>query len=102
MIRLLILTLVLIFSFNHIETIAEPLEGDTPKNTIHQWKEIENHVEKIHVDTHDIEYRRNFIKETRPCKIYHHIRTIVYYCEIHGHTKVETILEKVEHSEDHS
>ncbi|MUK90197.1 hypothetical protein GMD78_17635 [Ornithinibacillus sp. L9] len=79
---------------------AEKLNVDTAE-TKHNWKEYSTDYEIIEVGTHEYTYWKNFIRHKRTCHISHRIKTVVYYCDIHDHTKSETFLEEIIHSEKH-
>jgi hypothetical protein len=67
----------------------------------HNWQEYSVDYDIIEVGSHEYNYWKNFMKRTRTCHISHRIKTVVYYCDIHDHTKSETILDKIIHSEKH-
>lgn len=84
-----------------ISAEVEVLER-TPRNIEqHNWKQSSVDYSVIDAGTHEYNYWKNFMKKTRTCQIYHRIKTVVYYCDIHNHTKSETTLEKIIHSERH-
>lgn len=97
------LTLILYFSIGLPKAGAEIIEGDTTTDEIeHNWEISSTNYEIIHVDTHEYTYWKNFLRETRTCDVFHKIKTVVYYCDIHGHTKSESHLVEVIHSEKHA
>ncbi|WP_157037597.1 hypothetical protein [Ornithinibacillus californiensis] len=67
----------------------------------HNWKQSSVNYETLEVGEHKYNYWKNFMKHTRTCHISHRMKTVVYYCDIHNHTKSETILDEVIHSERH-
>ncbi|MRH41812.1 hypothetical protein GH741_03890 [Aquibacillus halophilus] len=70
--------------------------------TPHNWKKTSSQFEMVHADTHEYTVWHNFIKKTRKCDITHRMKTDVWYCEFHNHTKSETSLEETIHSNRHS
>ncbi|SDJ76695.1 hypothetical protein [Sediminibacillus albus] len=68
----------------------------------HKWEKMKPQYDTVKVDTHTYTLWRNFLKKTRNCDISHKLRTDIWYCEIHNHTKVETSIEEIIHSEKHS
>lgn len=95
-------TLLLYFSIGLHQAWAEIMEQDTTTGeTEHNWIESSVNYETIYVDTHEYTYWKNFLREKRSCDIFHKIKTVVYYCDIHGHTKSESHLVEVIHSEKH-
>ncbi|WP_010094352.1 hypothetical protein [Ornithinibacillus scapharcae] len=67
----------------------------------HNWKQSSVHYDVVEVGEHEYTYWKNFIRQSRTCQISHRIKTIVYYCEEHNHTKVETVVDEVIHSNKH-
>lgn len=67
----------------------------------HNWKQSSIHYDMIEAGEHEYTYWKNFMRKSRTCQISHRIKTIVYYCDEHNHTKVETILDEVIHSHKH-
>lgn len=67
----------------------------------HNWKQSSVHYEVVEAGEHEYTYWKNFIRQSRTCQISHRIKTIVYYCEEHNHTKIETVLDKIIHSNKH-
>ncbi|MFD2044815.1 hypothetical protein ACFSTA_14120 [Ornithinibacillus salinisoli] len=82
------------------EAAVEKLEFDTTA-TQHNWKIYSTDYEEIEVGSHEYTYWKNFIRHKRTCQISHRIKTVVYYCDEHDHTKSETFLEEIIHSEKH-
>ncbi len=81
---------------------AESSMERTPLNhEEHDWKQSSVNYQIIEVGEHKFSYWKNFMKRSRTCQISHRVKTIVYYCDIHGHTKSVTFLDKVIHSEKH-
>ncbi|MFA1820321.1 hypothetical protein ACDX78_09070 [Virgibacillus oceani] len=74
-------------------------EGDSAE---HNWVEYSTSFETIEVGTHEYSYWKNLIRHTRTCHISHVIKTVVYYCDEHDHTKVETELVETIHSGNHN
>jgi 5-bromo-4-chloroindolyl phosphate hydrolysis protein len=68
----------------------------------HNWVEQSTSYETIEVGTHEYSYWKNFLRHTRSCRVSHVIKTVVYYCEEHDHTKTETELVETIHSGHHS
>ena len=68
----------------------------------HNWKVYHTDHSVIEAGTHDFTYWKNFMRKTRTCHITHEMKTVVYYCDLHDHTKSETSLIKVNHSLGHS
>lgn len=95
-----VLLTILPISVKDAEASASKLEFDTVA-TEHNWKEYSTDYEEIEVGTHEYTYWKNFIRHKRTCTITHRIKTVVYYCEDHDHTKSETFLEEVIHSGNH-
>ncbi|MFD1848727.1 hypothetical protein [Oceanobacillus bengalensis] len=79
----------------------EVLENPIPQ-VKHNWVEYSTGFDEIEAGTHEYTYWKNFIKRTRTCLITHKIKTVVYYCDLHDHTKSETFLDEVIHSHQHS
>ncbi|WP_157087658.1 hypothetical protein [Oceanobacillus damuensis] len=85
------------------ESEAAVMDKDIQGTAVeHNWVEYSTDIKEMEVDTHDITYWKNLMRYTRTCTISHVIRTVVYYCDIHDHTKSETFLDDVIHSEKHS
>ncbi|GGA65784.1 hypothetical protein [Ornithinibacillus halotolerans] len=81
--------------------VAHAEDSKLDKAEEHNW--IQSSVDYTLIDAGEHEYNfwKNFMKYTRTCLIQHRIKTIVYYCDKHNHTKSETTLEEVIHSEKH-
>ncbi|WP_077622232.1 hypothetical protein [Sediminibacillus massiliensis] len=86
--------------------IAAPVETEERKENrgslSHEWIHIGTDHETIEVDTHSYNYWKNFIKRTRSCLISHEIKTEIFYCKLHDHTKTKSSVERVIHSDNHS
>lgn len=67
----------------------------------HNWIESSEDYHEIEAGTHDFSYWKNFMKYNRTCLKTNIIRTVVYYCDIHDHTKSESILHDTKHSLEH-
>lgn len=67
----------------------------------HHWVKSSEDYHEIEAGTHDYSYWKNFIKYDRTCLKTHIIRTVVYYCHTHNHTKSETFLHETKHSLEH-
>ena len=85
-----------------VEAIVVENDIYRPADTQHNWKEYSTDTNIFQNDSHDITYWKNFISYTRTCNISHKVKTVVYYCDMHDHTKSETYLEDITHSENHS
>ncbi|MBC5637738.1 hypothetical protein H8S33_13055 [Ornithinibacillus sp. BX22] len=96
-IRCLVILTVLFFGAQQI-VMAERIPTTTEE---HNWQQSSVHYDTILVGEHEYTYWKNFMKRKRTCTISHRIKTVVYYCDIHNHTKVETFLDEVIHSEKH-
>jgi len=83
------------------DATAAELEGERNESK-HNWIEYSTSYETIEVGTHEYSYWKNLIRHTRTCHVSHVIKTIVYYCDEHDHTKVETELADTIHSGDHN
>jgi hypothetical protein len=75
-------------------------EPETSGST-HNWVEYSTSYDTIEVGSHEYSYWKNFIRHTRTCHISHVIKTVVYYCDEHDHTKTETELTETIHSGNH-
>ncbi|WP_163971891.1 hypothetical protein [Oceanobacillus halotolerans] len=82
-------------------TVAEEYgqESDTIE---HNWEQYSSETNVIEAGSHEFTYWKNFIQRTRTCNLSYEIKTVVYYCDIHDHTRSETFIEEEHHSEDHS
>ena len=67
----------------------------------HNWVEYSVDYNEVDGGTHEYTYWKNFIKRTRTCHKTHVIQTVVYYCDVHDHTKSETFLDDTIHSHQH-
>lgn len=67
----------------------------------HNWEEYSTSYDLIEVGTHEYSYWRNLFRHTRTCHISHKLKTTVYYCADHDHTKSETELVEIIHSGNH-
>ncbi|UJL45481.1 hypothetical protein KFZ58_13855 [Virgibacillus sp. NKC19-16] len=76
----------------------ETEEGDSE----HNWQEYSTDYNTIQTGSHEYTYWKNFMRETGTCEISQRIKTVVYYCDIHDHTKSETEVEETTHSGRHS
>ncbi len=70
--------------------------------TLHKWEKVSTDVNMIHTGSHEFTYWKNFMRHTRTCDISQKVKTIVYYCDLHNHTKSESIHIETVHSERHS
>lgn len=97
-----ILTSVLIFMISLIPILtaveAKPVEEGTEA---HNWQEYSTHYEIIEAGSHEYTYWKNFIERTRTCDISHKMKSVVYYCDVHGHTDSEIYLDETIHSHEH-
>lgn len=85
------------------EAGAEVTEQDTEtEDSEHNWQESSTDYNTIQTGSHEYTYWKNFIRETHTCEISQRIKTVVYYCDIHDHTKSETEVEETIHSGRHS
>ncbi|WP_010647882.1 hypothetical protein [Oceanobacillus massiliensis] len=85
------------------ETDAAALETDGEIAEFqHNWKVYHIDHSVIEAGSHDFTYWKNFMRKTRTCHVTHEMKTIVYYCDLHDHTKSETSLVKANHSTGHS
>ncbi|WP_412976995.1 hypothetical protein [Ornithinibacillus sp. 179-J 7C1 HS] len=99
-IKLLRSLMIIGFLFFSVQQVV--LAERTPTtNEEHNWKQSSVHYDVILVGEHEYTYWKNFMKHKRTCTISHRIKTVVYYCDIHNHTKVVTTLDEVIHSEKH-
>ncbi|GAB3053020.1 hypothetical protein GCM10027286_15610 [Virgibacillus ainsalahensis] len=90
----------LCFGMNSQVTVAADIEDETGER--HNWKESSTSFETIPVDTHEYTYWKNFLRVTRTCEISHKVKTVVYYCDLHDHTKSQTQMEEIIHSGKHN
>lgn len=67
----------------------------------HNWQVQDTYTEKVDGGEHEFTYWKNFMRHTRTCQIIHHIKVVVYYCDVHDETKTESTLIKTEHSGRH-
>ncbi|MGJ9457746.1 hypothetical protein [Oceanobacillus sp. CF4.6] len=91
-------------SMQLMEAEAAVVENDFYGTTDvqHDWKEYGTDINVFQTDSHDVTYWKNFMRYSRTCNISHKVKTVVYYCELHDHTKSETFLEDITHSVNHS
>jgi hypothetical protein len=68
----------------------------------HNWQVQDTYEEQVDGGTHEFTYWKNFMRYTRTCQVIHHIKVVVYYCDVHDETKTESTLIKTEHSERHN
>ncbi|WP_051382045.1 MULTISPECIES: hypothetical protein [Sediminibacillus] len=68
----------------------------------HNWERMDTEYEIVPVDTHTYTVWRNFIRKTRKCDISHRIKTDVWYCDLHHHTRSSSSIDEIIHSEEHS
>lgn len=81
---------------------APTQEDSSPTdNMTHNWEISSTDFTTIHAATHDITYWKNFMQQSRPCDVFHRLKTVVYHCDEHDHTTSETVLEEITHTEDH-
>ena len=103
--KIIVLSLIiLITSLSNIGitgAASNSMETETAGST-HNWIEYSTGYETIEVGSHEYSYWKNFIRHTRTCHISHVIKTVVYYCDEHDHTKTETELVETIHSGNHS
>ncbi|MDC3414335.1 hypothetical protein NC797_14985 [Aquibacillus sp. 3ASR75-11] len=93
-----ILFTILIPSISYGESIkSDMLIAKTP----HNWEVSNVDYTKKNVRTHDYKIFDNFIRKTRQCDVDQKIKTVVWYCDLHGETKSATYLLEREHSEQH-
>ncbi len=78
-----------------------PMERTPHNHEGHNWKQSSVDYHVIEAGEHEFSYWKNFMKHSRTCHISHRIKTVVYYCDIHGHTKSETTLDEINHSVKH-
>ncbi|CDQ38836.1 hypothetical protein BN990_01111 [Virgibacillus salexigens] len=79
---------------------TETTEDDSNKS--HNWQEYSRDTNIIDTGTHEFTYWKNFMKHKRTCQISQKVETIVYYCDVHDHTKSETKYLETIHSHKHS
>ncbi|WP_074597583.1 hypothetical protein [Sediminibacillus halophilus] len=96
-----ILLLVLMGIMGSMPVFASPekVEESTEE---HNWERMDTEYEVVPVDTHTYTVWRNFIRHTRKCDISHRIKTDVWYCDLHHHTRSSSTIEEIIHSEKHS
>ncbi|WP_339227192.1 hypothetical protein NSQ77_16780 [Oceanobacillus sp. FSL K6-2867] len=81
---------------------AEEIERENHnQESYHNWVEYSTDTTVLKVDSHEGSYMKNLLRYSYVCDISHKIKTVVYYCDEHDHTKSETFLEEVIHSEGH-
>ena len=68
---------------------------------LHDWKVSSTASDAIDMGSHTYTYWKNLMQHNRTCEVTHQMKTTVYYCSIHSHTKSKTVLEKIIHSESH-
>ncbi len=78
-------------------TNAEEMEVEQQ----HNWEESGTNHEVIQTETHNYYYWKNFIRQTGTCEISLKLKTVVYYCDLHNHTKTKSNIEERLHSEKH-
>ncbi|WP_047981799.1 hypothetical protein [Ornithinibacillus contaminans] len=100
-IGILLLVWMALTGFDYRVANLEMMERIPTSLEEHNWQKSSVDYNVIEVGTHDYTYWKNFMKRTRTCHISHRIKTVVYYCDIHNHTKSETSLEEIIHSERH-
>ncbi len=87
----------------HVEQVSNAADINAANNgSIHQWVKMGTEFAVIPVDTHEFTIWHNFVKKKRNCEITHKVKTVVWYCELHHHTKSETLLEETIHSKQHN
>jgi hypothetical protein len=96
-----VLILTLIHGNGIVLAEEKPMERIPHNHEEHNWKQSSVDYHTIEVGEHEFSYWKNFMKHSRTCHISHRIKTVVYYCDIHGHTKSETILDEIIHSVKH-
>ncbi|WP_099159739.1 hypothetical protein [Virgibacillus ndiopensis] len=102
-IRISVLMLVLMFLISSkVEMKAAVMEhGSEEVGQQHNWEKSSTNYDRIHTGSHEYTYWKNFMRETRTCDISIKIKTVVYYCDLHDHTKSTTHLEETIHSGRH-
>ena len=75
---------------------------ETKEEEKHNWRKTSSEVRVVEGDSHEYTVRHNFVKRKRTCDITHKIKTDVWYCDIHDHTKSKISLEETIHSRKHS
>ncbi|WP_223116396.1 hypothetical protein, partial [Oceanobacillus polygoni] len=92
--------IVLAVCFNTVT--AEVIEHENnDKESHHNWVEYSTDTTVLEVGSHEVSYMKNLLRYSYVCDISHKIITVVYYCDEHDHTKSETFLDEVIHSEQH-
>lgn len=81
---------------------AIEVDTDGSKNIHHNWKKTSTEIKVIDAGTHEYSVFHNFIKKTRKCDISHKVKTEVWFCDLHNHTKSEISLDETVHSYEHS
>ncbi|MDL4842208.1 hypothetical protein [Aquibacillus rhizosphaerae] len=67
----------------------------------HNWAKTSSELKMVHDDSHQYDVWHNFIKKSVTCDITHKIKTEIWYCDLHNHTKSEVSLEETIHSHKH-
>ncbi|WP_053219894.1 hypothetical protein [Virgibacillus senegalensis] len=98
--KILLLTFLLGF-LGSVPVFASPEEAEESGGE-HNWERMDTEYETIPIDTHTYTVWRNFIRKTRECEISHRVKTDVWYCDLHHHTRSASTIEEVIHSERHS
>jgi hypothetical protein len=83
------------------DATANIMQTETNGST-HNWVEYSTSYDTIEVGTHEYSYWKNLSRHTRTCHISHVIKTVVYYCADHDHTKSEIELVETIHSGNHN
>lgn len=84
-----------------ISAVQRDAEKHHP-TALHDWRISSTASDIIDMGTHTYSYWKNLMQHNRTCEISHQMKTKVYYCSIHNHTKSKTVLEEIIHSESHS
>ncbi|MFC4557707.1 hypothetical protein ACFO3D_05720 [Virgibacillus kekensis] len=80
---------------------AKAMETEATTANRHNWEQMSTDFEIIPTDSHEFTYWKNFIRHTRTCEVSLKIKTTVYYCDLHNHTRTSTELDGTVHSYNH-
>lgn len=80
----------------------ETQQNDTIQSVPHNWKKSSTDHTKVDAYQHDYTIWDNFQNKTRTCSVSHEIKTVVWYCDLHNHTKSEVSIEETIHSNQHA
>ncbi|MBR3117836.1 MULTISPECIES: hypothetical protein [Oceanobacillus] len=97
----LLQVIVLAVSYNTVNAEVIEHESNDKESSHHNWVEYSTDTTVLEVGSHEGSYMKNLLRYSYVCDISHKIKTVVYYCDEHDHTKSETFLEEVIHSEEH-